>query len=210
MPKLKDALKAGLFRLSPALAERCGVQFPLRAPNRRFLEQQIFGYLNSLPADPRHPGRCLFLGMGEYTWHYPRLLRPDFYSLDMDPAQAMYGAPGRHLTGSATEMATFYDAGFFDVVVANGLIGYGLNDQAGYERMLQQCHAVLKPGGLLILGYNDTPERAPFPVHIDALGLFTPFVPPIPGVDQPRHPMRDKYHHVFIFARRRERDAIAA
>lgn len=210
MPKLKDAFKSGLFRLSPALAARCGVQFPLRAPNRAFLEQQIFDYLNQQADGPQGPGRCLFLGMGEYTWHYPRLLKPEFHSLDMDPEQARYGVPGRHLTGSATEMAALYEPGYFDVVIANGLIGYGLNEQAGYERMLEQCHAVLKPGGLLILGYNDTPERAPFPVHIDALGLFAPFVPPIAGVEQPRHPMRDKYHHVFIFARRRERDAVAA
>ncbi|MFY1853738.1 class I SAM-dependent methyltransferase [Achromobacter xylosoxidans] len=210
MPKLKDAVKAGLFRLSPALAARCGVKFPLRAPNRQFLERDIFGYLNNRVDDSTAPGRCLFLGVGEYTWHYPRLLKLDFHSLDMDPEQARYGAPGRHLTGSATEMAAFYEPGFFDVVVANGLIGYGLNEQSGYERMLAQCHAVLKPGGLLVLGYNDTPERAPFPVHIDALGLFEPFVPPIAGVTAARHPIRDKFHHVFVFARRRESAAIAA
>ena len=69
MPKFKDAFKSGLFRLSPALAARCGVQFPLRAPNRAFLEQQIFDYLNQQADGPQGPGRCLFLGMGEYTWH---------------------------------------------------------------------------------------------------------------------------------------------
>ena len=46
--KVKYIGKRGLFRLSPALAERCGVDFRLDAPNRVFLEQRIFGYLNRL------------------------------------------------------------------------------------------------------------------------------------------------------------------
>ena len=67
-------------------------------------------------------------------------------------------------------MSGFYGDESFDVVVANGVIGWGLNEQAGFEQMMAQCHRVLKPGGLLILGYNDTPERAPYPVDIGHAG----------------------------------------
>ena len=81
----------------------------------------------------------------------------EFHSLDMDPEQAIYGPPGRHVIGSVTDMSGYYDEASFDVVISNGVIGWGLNERIGFERMMEQCHRVLKPGGLLILGYNDTP-----------------------------------------------------
>lgn len=90
-------------------------------------------------------------------------------------------APGRHVIGSATDMAGYYDEESFDIVVSNGVIGWGLNERIGFEQMMEQCHRVLKPGGLLILGYNDTPERKPYPVDIDHAGLFEPVVPSIRG-----------------------------
>lgn len=147
--------------------------------------------------------QCLFVGMHEYTWHYPRLLKMDFHSLDMDPEQAVYGPAGRHTIGSATNMSAFYPEASFDVVVANGLIGWGLNERADFERLMEQCHRVLKPGGLLILGYNDTPEHSPFEVDIAWRNLFAPMTPAIPGVTQARHAMNDSYAHVFIFGEKR-------
>ncbi|CAB3625744.1 hypothetical protein LMG26696_00285 [Achromobacter pulmonis] len=65
--------------------------------------------------------------MGEYTWHYPQLRKPEFHSLDMDPEQARYRVPGR-----ATERAALYELGYFDVVIASGL-----NEQVGCERILE-------------------------------------------------------------------------
>ena len=67
---------------------------------------EIFDHLNQLA---RSPGRmkCLFLGMHYYTWHYPRLLKMEFHSLDMDPEQAIYGPPGRHVIGSVTDMSGY-------------------------------------------------------------------------------------------------------
>ncbi|MFG0233424.1 class I SAM-dependent methyltransferase [Achromobacter sp. 413638] len=207
--KLIHKAKLGLFHWSPTFAARCGITFKLEAPNRSFLEREIFDHLNQLAT--ASPGRkaCLFIGMHYYTWHYPRMLKMDFHSLDLDPAQAIYGPPGRHTIGSATDMSGFYGDESFDVVVANGVIGWGLNEQAGFEQMMAQCHRVLKPGGLLILGYNDTPERAPYPVDIGHAGLFAPVVPAIPGVRHARHPMHDGYAHVFLFGEKRIESNVA-
>ncbi|WP_256943263.1 class I SAM-dependent methyltransferase [Achromobacter xylosoxidans] len=203
MRRLIHRAKKGLFHWSPELAARCGFDFRLKAPNRSFLEQQIFDYLNQQATRTDTPMRCLFVGMHEYTWHYPRLLKMEFHSLDMDPEQAIYGPTGRHTIGSATNMSEFYAEASFDVVVANGVIGWGLNKRADFERLMEQCHRVLKPAGLLILGYNDTPEHAPFEVDIAWRDLFAPTTPAIPGVTQARHAMNDSYAHVFIFGERR-------
>lgn len=201
MRKLKYIAKRALFRLSPVLAERCGAHFRLDTPSRAFLEASIFGYLNRLAAAGPEPQQLLFLGVDKHNWHYPRLLRADFHSLDISPRNAVYGRPGRHWTGDALEMAAHYGPDAFDVVVANGLLGFGIDGEAALRRLLAQCHQVLKPGGLLVLGYNDLPERTPFPVVVDD-GLEE-FVPAIDGMTASRHMVDDCYRHVYCFCRKR-------
>ena len=200
MRKLKYIGKRALFRLSPALAERCGGDFRLEAPNRVFLEQHIFGYLNRLAAGGQAPQELLFLGLDKHNWHYPRLLRANFHSLDILPRSAVYGRPGRHWIGDALQMAAHYGADAFDVVIANGVLGSGIDGQDGLRGLLAQCRVVLKPGGVLVLGYNDLPERTPFPVVVD--GGFEEFVPDIEGVIASRHMVDDPFRHVYCFCRK--------
>nr|WP_313656691.1 class I SAM-dependent methyltransferase [Achromobacter ruhlandii] len=201
MRKLKYMSKRALFRLSPVLAERCGVDFRLDTPSRAFLEQRVFDYLNRLAAGRRAPQSLLFLGVDKHNWHYPRLLRANFHSLDIAPRNAAYGRPGKHWTGDALAMAAHYGPDVFDVVIANGLLGFGIDGESGLRRLLAQCHAVLKPGGMLVLGYNDLPERTPFPVEVGP--GFEEFVPDIDGVIASRHMVADPFRHVYCFCRKR-------
>lgn len=200
MRKLKYMAKRALFRLSPVLAECCGVDFRLDAPSRTFLEQRVFDYLNRLAASRREPQELLFLGVDKHNWHYPRLLRANFHSLDITPRNAVYGRTGRHWTGDALDMAAHYGPDVFDVVIANGLLGFGIDGESGLRRLLEQCHAVLKPGGVLVLGYNDLPERTPFQVTVDR--GFEEFVPNIDGVIASRYMVDDPYRHVYCFGRK--------
>jgi len=204
MFKLRYALKRALFKLSPALAERCDIDFRLRAPNRDFLEQQIFGRLNELARELPDGLRCLFVGLDKHNWHYPRLLPwVDFHTLDCNPHMAVYGRAGRHWVGSALEMSAHYGRAAFDALIANGIIGFGIDTEADFLRLLDECHAVLKPGGLLVLGYNDFPERFGFPVDPLAGGLFEEAPPGIAGVQGARHPVDDSFRHLYVFLRRR-------
>lgn len=198
--KLKYIANRALFRLSPVLAERVGIDFRLDTPSRVFLETRVFAYLNRLAALQREPQQLLFLGLDKHNWHYPRLLRATFRSLDISPRNAVYGRPGLHRIGDALDMAEHYGADAFDVVVANGLLGFGIDGEAGLRRLLAQCHAVLRPGGVLVLGYNDLPERTPFPVEVSP--EFEEFVPAIDGVIASRHMVDDPYRHVYCFCRK--------
>lgn len=198
--KLKYIASRALFRLSPVLAERVGIDFRLDTPSRVFLETRVFAYLNRLAAFQREPQQLLFLGLDKHNWHYPRLLRATFHSLDISPRNAVYGRPGLHRIGDALDMAEHYGQDAFDVVIANGLLGFGIDGEAGLRRLLAQCHAVLRPGGVLVLGYNDLPERTPFPV--EAGPEFEEFVPAIDGVIASRHMVDDPYRHVYCFCRK--------
>ena len=202
MRALRYRLKRIVFKLSPALAYRLKLDFRLHAPNRVFLEESVFAYLNGLAAQACEPVKTLFVGIDKHNWHYPRLLISEFHSLDIEPRKAVYGPPGRHWTGSATLMGAHYGHDVFDVVVANGLVGFGINDATAFRRLLVQCYEVLKPGGLLILGYNDRPDRAPFPILSAVREYFQPFVPPIRGVSSIVHRVDDPFDHVFVFLRK--------
>ncbi|MFY3138479.1 hypothetical protein ACOTFF_24425 [Achromobacter xylosoxidans] len=200
MRKLKYVAKRALFRLSPVLAESCGIDFRLDTPSRRFLERRIFDYVNRLADRQRTPQELLFLGVDKHNWHYPRLLRANFHTLDILPRNAVYGRAGMHWTGDALQMAAHYGVETFDVVIANGLLGFGIDGETGLRRLLAQCHAVLKPGGVLVLGYNDLPERTPFPVEVGP--EFEEFVPAIDGVTASRHMVDDSFRHVYCFCRK--------
>lgn len=208
MRKLRYLMKRALFKLSPRMAERLNIDFPLHAANRRFLEDSVFGYINNMAGEASGQIKALFVGIDKHNWHYPRLLNAEFHSLDIEARKAVYGQPGRHWTGSATRMAGYYGGNVFDVVVANGLLGFGIDEALGCRQLLENCEAVLKPGGLLVLGYNDRPDRVPYPVLPMALGLFDEFTPPIAGVAGALHRVDDTFQHVFLFLKKRRPVAV--
>ena len=208
--RLTHKLNKVIFRLSPVLAERCNIDFKLETPSRAFMENEIFSYVNRLvrAANQRH--RLLFLGMDRYNWHYPRLLHAvDFHSIDIRPERAKYGPPGRHIVGDVMDMARHYGEETFDIVVANGLLGFGVNTPHALQILLAQCHRVLKPGGLFVLGFNARADIVPFPVTLDE-DMFDEFAPPIEGVRESRHMVDDAYKHLYVFAGKTAHDRPAA
>ena len=182
------------------LAVALDIPMPLDTPDRRFLEDKVFPFLN---AAPQAGGELLFIGVAVYTRHYYRMLRYRVRTLDFDPRVARYGAEGRHIVGSATDLDRHYGPEF-DVIVANGLIGYGLDDRADFERVMAQCHACLRDRGLLVIGYNDNARHLDFSLRdTEGYRLFEEFVPPIEGVQTPALKVNPDNDHTFVFLRRR-------
>jgi hypothetical protein len=54
---------------------------PLCTPDREFLEQRIFTFLNAHSAAG---GKLLFIGVAAYTRHYYRQLRYDVHTIDLN------------------------------------------------------------------------------------------------------------------------------
>ena len=58
----------------------------------------------------------------------------------------------------------------------NGVFGWGLNQPEAIEKAFAAVHAILVPGGLFVLGWNDTSDLVPVPLEdIESLKLFSPF-----------------------------------
>lgn len=204
--KIPYAFKRAVFRASPALARKLGLDFRLRVPSRMFMEQEVFDYVNqhfrrgaAAPA-----ARCLFIGLDKHNWHYDRLLDLDFYSIDLNPRNAAYGPPNRHVVGSATELSSYYSPNSFDVVFANGLIGFGLDTEEAFNQLMFECHRVLTSDGMLVLGYNDKPDRLGFKVEQAAgFQVFKMFEPGIAGMTGASHVVADGFKHRYVFLRPR-------
>ncbi|MBJ7264172.1 MAG: methyltransferase domain-containing protein [Burkholderiaceae bacterium] len=198
-------LKRGVFRVSPAWAASLGIDFRLRAPSRAFMEHEIFDYINRrFNQANASSAQCLFIGLDKHNWHYNRLLHMDFHSIDLNPRNAVYGQPGKHVVGSATELSSYYAPASFDVVFANGLIGFGLNTEEAFDQLMLECRRVLTDDGILILGYNDRPDLLRFRLEqTQGFQVFETFAPSIEGVNGARHSVVDEFCHCYVFLCRR-------
>jgi SAM-dependent methyltransferase len=158
--KAADILYYGGLRLTAAIL---GFKPRHRAKDRRILDERI---LPRLAQNPRF-ARVLFVGCDWYTEHVEGLFSAagrEYATIEIDPNRAVHGAR-RHVVGALADLARHFPEGSLDLIVCNGVIGWGLNDPAQIERSMAACVAALSPGGVLLLGWDDVPEKLPVPIE---------------------------------------------
>lgn len=161
---------AGVYHaIARLMRQACGEPATIRSPDRDLLEQRI------LPAFGRDSTvrRVLFVGCAAYTQHYPQLLpAAAHWTLDADPRRRRYGAR-RHLVALLQDLCAQETEGAFDLIVCNGVLGWGLDSPSDAERAMRACHDALRGDGLLLLGWNDVfPRNRVKPEDITALASF--------------------------------------
>jgi hypothetical protein len=168
-------LLSRLRRPVKSLLMAAGVDFRMKTEDRRILEGTI------LPAIAQSPEykRVLFIGCDWYTRGYQRLFAArDYWTMEIDPAKSKYGAR-QHIVDTAENLALHFRPGSLDFIVCNGVIGWGLDDRAGIEKMLESCWICLREKGVLMIGWNDVPEHSPVALSdLDALKKFQPYIFP--------------------------------
>ena len=141
----------------------------IRTADRAMLEDVL---LPALAADPA-VRRLLFVGCETYTRTYAALFGPApgrFRTIDIDPAQAAHGTPD-HIVAPIQAVASHVPPASLDAVVLNGVYGWGVDERPALAEALAAVATVLRPGGLLLLGWNDVAVLGPFdpePVAIEA------------------------------------------
>ena len=136
-------------------------------PDRRALAE-IY-----LPALAARGGRILWVGCRRYTSaDYPVLERQgaEVWTTDIDPRAARWGRSGRHQTGDICEADQIFDDLRFDTIICNGVLGFGVDQPYDQERALAAMAAILKPGGLLLLGWNT--DKIADPLDLSIIGHF--------------------------------------
>jgi SAM-dependent methyltransferase len=165
--------------------------------DREVLETQIF---RALFLDGTC-SRVLFVGCDSYTSWYGQIFDEKwgfrFSTVDPDPAKARFGSSVDHVVGRLEEL----DAGperleSFDLVMLNGVFNYGIDSDAQKRRGLAACRALLRRGGLLVIGYRNAPGKPDIDRALISPAEFRPHV--IPGASASELQTRHTNFHAFV------------
>ena len=183
-------LKKTLLRLllGKDKAEALRVAKIVRSPDRLVLVGRY------IPAFAAGGGRILWVGCQAYTADYPAMLEAgggEVWTLEFDPAAALWGREGRHRTGDLKVADTLIPDLTFDAILCNGVLGFGVNSPPDQKAALAAMAKLLRPGGLLLLGWNT--DKISDPV---AAG-FTAAFRPTPLGDLPARMTFPTVTHVF-------------
>lgn len=182
----------------------CGVDIRRLRPDRRVLERRIFPWLLSMPTCHR----LLFVGCAWYTQHYPRIFADrEFWTLECDPQLARFGGP-RHVIDTCARVRNHFEEAALDAVICNGVYGYGLDDASALDATVRGFADVLRPGGLLVFGWNNVPGNDP--LGLESRDWFSGFRHlgggPLGGG---RYEVPSRNRHTFELLTRVERAAAA-
>jgi SAM-dependent methyltransferase len=175
------------------LRKRLRRAMPLDTTDRDFLERVIFEHYRS----DRDIKTVLFVGCDSYTAHYQRRYFPavNYWTLDPEAAQRRFGAV-QHVVAPLEELARHFPPDYFDLIVCNGVYGWGLDRAEQCEAAFSQCHTCLRSDGFLLLGWDDVPRRTPVPLEsIESLSRFRKY--PLPALGGWRHVTPTPYRHTF-------------
>lgn len=198
--KLAVALVTEHGYLKRFLRRRLHLATPLDTHDRRILEQIIFpGYL----ADNRIR-RVLFVGCDNYTAHYEAefFADVDFWTIEPDPQKRRYGAR-QHLVGTLEHLDEYFAPGSLDLILCNGVFGWGLNTAEQCEAAFGNCHTCLARGGHLMIGWDDAPGAKLTSTRLgdlDSLSRFERFRFPVLGTW--KYVTDTPYRHTYEFYRK--------
>jgi SAM-dependent methyltransferase len=170
-----------------------GFDLRLVSDDRRILEEIIFPFIVGR-ADFR---RILFIGCDWYTAGYARVFKGrEFWTLEIDSRRGRYGS-AHHILDAAENVRAHFERESFDAIFCNGVFGCGLNEREQVDRAFRGFRECLRPDGLFVLGWNDTPERKPFSPESSADKFFSRLA--FPPVKRWRWPTENPNEHTFDF-----------
>ncbi|HTT41456.1 MAG TPA: class I SAM-dependent methyltransferase [Steroidobacteraceae bacterium] len=175
--------------------KRLKLHTPLNTTDRQVLEEVIFPHFCAL-ATVR---TVLFVGCGSYTAHYQRRYFPsaDYWTLEPDPSLRRYGAT-QHVVAPFEELARHFTENSIDLIICNGVYGWGLDRAEQCEAAFSQAHVCLRPGGFLLLGWDDVPRRTPVPLEsLPSLARFRRYE--LPALATWRYLTHTPYRHTYDF-----------
>jgi SAM-dependent methyltransferase len=168
---------------------------PLMTEDRRVLEQIIFKYY----ASRAEIKSILFVGCEWYTTHYRRVFFPhhDYWTIEPSARARRYGAR-QHIVAPLERVDEFFPEDYFDLIICNGVYGFGLDTLEQCEPAFAHCYTRLRGGGQMVLGWTNVPARTPVPLEsVESLQRFRKFV--FPELGSWRYVTDTSYAHTYDF-----------
>lgn len=153
-----------------------------------------------IPAVAALGGRILWVGCQSYTVDYYAPLEAqggEVWTMDIVEEASIWGHGARHRTGDVCNAHQIFSELKFDAVICNGVLGYGANTVDQQTGALRALAEVLKPDGLLLLGWNTDKIKDPISAK-----LAEPWFKPAPFAGLPARVPCPGVTHVYDSLRR--------
>lgn len=157
-----------------AVSRLRGLDLYRNSPDRLVLEDIIIPYF----ASKNEFSKVLFVGCDWYTNPYKKLFKKqEYWTIEIDEEKQKYGSKN-HIIDGIQNLNQYIEPSYFDLIIFNGVFGYGINTLEATEESFAQCFEALRTGGVLVFGWNDVPEYKPFPVMeiCEQLKKFDPYL----------------------------------
>ncbi len=130
-----------------------------------------------LPDYARRAGiqRVLFVGCAAYTERYVDYFGGrEYWTIDPVVRRRRYGSR-HHIVDRVQNLGRHVPPEYFDLILCNGVLGWGLNALQDADAAFAACHTHLRAGGELLLGWNDiAPRNRVLPGEVPSLQRFEP------------------------------------
>ena len=104
--------------------------------DRTILENVILPYFDRTVS----VRKILFVGCSAYTRRYKELLEnKEYWTIDPKRVKRKYGSE-KHIIDSITNIGKYMVKSYFDVIIINGVIGFGLNRVGDIEQAIDACY----------------------------------------------------------------------
>ncbi|HEX9868365.1 MAG TPA: hypothetical protein VGC99_07170 [Candidatus Tectomicrobia bacterium] len=165
--------------------------------DRLVLEEVILPYF----AKEMSCQKFLFVGCAAYTQWYKELFQhQEYWTIDPKKMKRQYGSE-RHIIDSIAHIGRYIAQDYFDVIVINGVIGFGLNRLGDIEQAVDACYAVLARQGILLIGWNDTAQRTPIDIRaLRAVSKFREYA--FEPLHTCHYRIEGSHRHTFSFYRK--------
>jgi CelD/BcsL family acetyltransferase involved in cellulose biosynthesis/SAM-dependent methyltransferase len=147
-----------LFNLDPSFS------------GRRYLTEVIFPAITSSTLR-----RVLFVGCKAYTARYGRNFAHagiEYWTTDIAPEAAIWGEEGHHIVCDIAKIDEACPAESFDAVLLNGVLGDGVDDENEMNRAITAIAHILRPNGVLLIGWNSDNKEYPDPMSVEAISMY--------------------------------------
>lgn len=121
-------------------------------PSRRYMQTAVLPALAAAGCV-----RMLFVGAQSYNLPFYRdcVARGiSVWTIDFDPQSATWGGPNGHFVGDICRVHELVGGLTFDVVIYNGILGFGINTAPDALRALESMSKVAEPSALILVGWN--------------------------------------------------------
>ena len=156
---IKKAFKKFNVSVVVKLKTTLGIPVRFKSPAREVLENKIISYC----ASKNTISRVLFVGCDWYTKHYEKIFKCEYWTIDPNLKQKRYGTKN-HIVDYLENLNQHIEEEYFDLIICNGVLGFGLDRLDLAERAFDTCYLCLRKEGLLIIGCDNSPGFLPFGV----------------------------------------------